>query len=519
MFKFLKDKLKGALDLFAKKDQTPVVSESATTDSSAVDSDKSAPTNSSQLLNTNSQTLQTPVEKKIPTTLATDTPVQKSVEKSVDTSSDNSSNKSSDILPEQKIEKIAEKSIKKNPPKHAEKVDKTEQVNTGEKIKKPAQPITQKIPEKLPRKQAETTLDTSREKTTYLNQTQQTQSHSFASASSQKTPIRTLEETPVQKPSALMPSDSTQKTVTEPVQKEGFFSKLAQSVTKTTLTHDEFEELFFSMEVSLLESNVAVEVIDKIKDDLSVALVQKPIPRGKVSATVHQTLENTLSEVLHNSSISVSKDLFQLSSGQLVKPFVIAVVGVNGAGKTTTIAKIAKKIQSFGLSVVCGACDTFRAGAIEQLQAHAKNVGVSVISQQYGADPTAVAFDTIQHAKSHQIDVVLLDTAGRLHSNDNLMAQLTKLKRVLSVHMTIFVGEALTGNDCVLQAQEYTQKVGIDAIVLTKADVDQKGGTALSISYVTKKPVLFLGTGQGYDDLTLFNPRQVTQQLLSSADE
>jgi fused signal recognition particle receptor len=189
------------------------------------------------------------------------------------------------------------------------------------------------------------------------------------------------------------------------------------------------------------------------------------------------------------------------------------MIGVNGAGKTTTLAKIVHLLKKEGLTVVVAASDTFRAAAIDQLKEHTDRLDVKLISQGYGADPAAVAFDAIKHAESKGIDVVLIDTAGRLHSNTNLMAELEKVVRVAKPDMKIFIGEAITGNDCVEQAKVFNDLVGIDAIILSKADIDEKGGAAISVSYVTGKPILFLGMGQTYDDLVPFDKEKIIASL------
>ena len=181
-------------------------------------------------------------------------------------------------------------------------------------------------------------------------------------------------------------------------------------------------------------------------------------------------------------------------------------VGINGSGKTTTIAKLAKKMQNNNLKCVIAAADTFRAAAIQQLQEHADKLGIKLIKHDYGADPAAVAFDAVKYAEAHSIDIVLIDTAGRLHSNKNLMDELKKVVKVAKPDLKIFVGESIAGNDCIEQVQKYSEMVGIDAIILTKADVDEKGGTAISVSYVTNKPIIYLGVGQDYKDLKEFEP-------------
>jgi len=187
--------------------------------------------------------------------------------------------------------------------------------------------------------------------------------------------------------------------------------------------------------------------------------------------------------------------------------------GINGTGKTTTIAKVANLLLKNKISCVLAAGDTFRAASIEQIQHHADNLNLKVIKHDYGADPAAVAFDAIKHAKAHNIDAVLIDTAGRMHTSGNLLSEMEKICRVTDPDLKIFVAESIAGNDAIQQAKNFDETIGIDGAILTKADVDDKGGTAISISYVTKKPILFLGTGQEYDNIEVFNKEKFIEHL------
>lgn len=196
------------------------------------------------------------------------------------------------------------------------------------------------------------------------------------------------------------------------------------------------------------------------------------------------------------------------------KPLIIVFVGINGVGKTTTIAKIAKLFLEKDYSVVLACSDTYRAGSMEQLEEHAKRLGINMIKHQYGADAAAVAFDAINHAIAHGLSVVLIDTAGRIQTNKNLMEEANKIVRVAKPDLTIFVGDALTGNDALSQAEEFGNYVNIDASILTKADADAKGGAAISISYVTRKPIIFLGVGQEYGDLMRFDIDSLIERIL-----
>jgi fused signal recognition particle receptor len=293
----------------------------------------------------------------------------------------------------------------------------------------------------------------------------------------------------------------------KPPEKPGIFQRIKERVQTITISEHRFNELFWDLEVVLLENNVAVEVIDKIKFDLKERLVDKPIPRGSVNETIQKALTKSIKDLLKTESIDV------IEAAKAKKPYVICFVGVNGSGKTTTIAKVAYLFKSHNMSCVLAAADTFRAAAIDQLELHAQRLGFKLIKHDYGSDAAAVAFDAIKHAESKNRDVVLIDTAGRMHSNVNLMDEMKKVVRVAKPDLVVFVGEAITGNDCVEQAKMFGEAVKIDAIILAKADVDEKGGAAISISRVTNKPIIFLGTGQNYEDLKPFDPNFVVESL------
>jgi fused signal recognition particle receptor len=301
------------------------------------------------------------------------------------------------------------------------------------------------------------------------------------------------------KPEVKVAKPVEEKPAAEPEGKKGFFGRIKEAITTKKISAEQFDEMFWDLELALLENNAAVEVIDKIKTDLKGDLVDKPIPRTKVQETIVTSLRKSIA------------DLFPVQPPDLLgivkqkKPYVVCFVGINGSGKTTSIAKVAHMLKAHGLSVVLAAADTFRAAAIDQLQIHADKLGVKLIRHDYGSDPAAVAFDAIKHAEASGKDVVLIDTAGRLHSNTDLMDELRKIIRVAKPDLKLFVGESITGNDCVEQAQQFNDAVGIDGIILAKADVDEKGGAAISVSYVTKKPILYLGVGQEYKDLQQFD--------------
>ncbi|HII63927.1 TPA: signal recognition particle-docking protein FtsY [Candidatus Woesearchaeota archaeon] len=276
----------------------------------------------------------------------------------------------------------------------------------------------------------------------------------------------------------------------------------------TKISGQQFEDMFSEMEMALLENNVAVEVIDKIKHDLKEALVDHPIRRGRVEETVIVSLKDSIRGLFESAFDIVSR-----IREKREKPYVIAFVGINGSGKTTSIAKLASYLGEKGFSVVLAAADTFRAASIEQISQHGDKLGIRVVKHDYGADPAAVAFDAIKHGKAKGIDVVLIDTAGRMHSNADLVNEMKKIMRVAKPDLKIFVGESITGNDCVEQAKTFNDAVSIDGIILSKADVDEKGGAAVSVSYITKKPILYIGTGQDYKDLRPFDVDAVMENL------
>lgn len=287
------------------------------------------------------------------------------------------------------------------------------------------------------------------------------------------------------------------------VEKVSIIRRVKKRVVEKKLSASDLESIFKPLELSLLESGVAFEVIARVRKELESQMVNKPIKRGKTESIVNKALENAFVSVLMRPEVPSFKK----------KPTVIMFVGVNGAGKTTSLAKFCNWLKKRKKSCVLAASDTFRAASIEQLEKHAAKLGVRVIKHDYGSDAAAVAYDAVEHARSKGIDVVLIDTAGRSHANVNLMDELRKIKRVAKPDYIFFIGDALVGNDAVEQAESFNEAVGIDFSMLAKADVDQKGGAILSVAYVTKKPILFLGTGQGYDDLEVFDKDKILKRI------
>ena len=288
---------------------------------------------------------------------------------------------------------------------------------------------------------------------------------------------------------------------------KGIIGKISDSISKISLSEPKFDELFWELELSLLENNVAVEVIDKIKNDLRADLVAKKLYRNQLDKSVIAALKKSIEGLFDVKQFDLIKE------ARKKKPFIIVLIGINGSGKTTTIAKLVNLFKENKMEPVVAACDTFRAAAIQQLEEHTDRLGVKLIKHDYGSDPAAVAFDAVEHARSKGKDIVLIDTAGRLHSNANLMAELEKVIRVSKPDLKIFVGESIAGNDVVEQVKLFNDKVGIDGIILAKADIDEKGGAAISVSYITKKPILYLGVGQDYNDLEAFDKEKVIEQI------
>jgi fused signal recognition particle receptor len=289
---------------------------------------------------------------------------------------------------------------------------------------------------------------------------------------------------------------------------------LVNKVTTTELKAENLGPILQDFKINLAENDVAFPVTDRICDELEKRLtgvqVRRLEDRKKI---VEENLRQVLLEVmLTDNKIDLQKMIEE--KRKKGEPFVLLFVGINGTGKTTTIAKVAQFLRDKGCSVVLACSDTYRAGSIEQLEEHAKRLGMRIITHKYGADPAAVAYDAISHAKAHGINVVLIDTAGRMQTNQNLMNELAKVKRVITPDLTVLTVDSLTGNDAVMQAEEFHKSVGIDATILTKVDADVKGGSALSVTYVTQKPILFIGTGQTYKDLEVFNPENFVQMVL-----
>ncbi|MGA2130467.1 MAG: signal recognition particle-docking protein FtsY [Candidatus Pacearchaeota archaeon] len=306
-------------------------------------------------------------------------------------------------------------------------------------------------------------------------------------------------------------SEKQQKKIEVTEKKEGFFERIKSKISKTEISEQDFNKYSEDLQNLLLENNVAYTAVEKIIWELKRHVLGKELIKKEIESEIKNTLRDTIEEMMMNPFDIVVKVAEKQANSK--DPFVILFVGINGTGKTTTIAKIAEYLKGKKLQSVIAAADTFRAASIEQLKKHGEKLNIKIISQQYGSDPAAVGFDAISYAKKNHIPVVLIDTAGRMHTAKNLMKEIEKISNVCKPDLKLFIGESITGNDSVEQAKSFNEAVGIDGIILTKVDVDEKGGTAVSVSYVTRRPILFLGTGQNYQDLEPFDKRKFTEKL------
>ncbi|MFW9832639.1 MAG: signal recognition particle-docking protein FtsY [Candidatus Thorarchaeota archaeon] len=293
---------------------------------------------------------------------------------------------------------------------------------------------------------------------------------------------------------------------------------LDTAITKATtreLNEKNLKDAVWELQMVLIQNDVAVEVAEHICERT----------KEKVLGTRTGRLENITSvfkAAIHESILEVLTpehplDLMEFARNQKEKGMstTILFVGVNGTGKTTTLAKLASIFKANGFTVVIAAGDTFRAGSIEQLEKHAERLGIRVIKQDYGSDAAAIAYDAVAHAKARHIDIVLIDSAGRMQSNKNLLEEMKKIVRVANPDLKIFVGDALAGNDALSQAKEFHNAIGIDGAILTKVDADPSGGAALSIAFVTGRPVVYVGVGQNYQDLKRFDPDWFAERLIA----
>ncbi len=298
---------------------------------------------------------------------------------------------------------------------------------------------------------------------------------------------------------------------------DGFRKKTSDELSGPAISEDDgkrireskLDDILWDLEVGLMEADVAVEVIEELKENLKADLLGKRVARGvDFEQAINDSLRTSITKILDSATLDF--DEFIQSSE---KPVIIMFVGVNGTGKTTSIARIAHRLKKQGKSCVLAAGDTFRAGAIEQLTIHSEKLGMKIIKHQAGGDPAAVAYDAVEHARARFKDVVLIDTAGRMQTNINLMDEMKKIRKVVEPDMTIFVGDSLAGNDAVEQARKFDEAIGLDTAILTKIDADAKGGATLSIAHAVGKPIIFVGTGQEYDDLEKFDAQWMIKKI------
>ena len=296
------------------------------------------------------------------------------------------------------------------------------------------------------------------------------------------------------------------------------FSSAAKSFSQKELKEKDIDEVLSQLEIALMESDVATEVIDSLKSDLKQKLIGATVEKEHIANIVKQSLRQNISNLFDAAGkIDIISNITKKKETD--GPYIITFLGINGTGKTTTLAKVAYLLQQNKFSVVIAAADTYRAGAIEQLTEHARRLNLKIIAQNYGSDPAAVARDAVLYAKSHKIDCILVDTAGRMQTSKNLMDQIAKINKVVNPDLKLFVGDSLAGNDTVNQAREFYQYTKFDGAILAKSDADARGGAAISIVKVTSTPILYLGVGQEYKDLTIFDKESFLETLFGEVRE
>jgi fused signal recognition particle receptor len=292
------------------------------------------------------------------------------------------------------------------------------------------------------------------------------------------------------------------------------FSKAAKGIAQKELTEKVLDDVLLDFQISLLESDVAQEVVDDLFAKLKKELLGLKLEKEQEATEIVQSkLRTAVAEIFERPG---SFDLIEkIKAEKRAKsgPFVIVFLGINGTGKTTTVAKIANLLRKAGFSVVVAAGDTHRAGAIEQLEQHTNRLSLKIVKQRYGADPSSVGRDAYDHAKKNHIDIVLMDTAGRMQTSKNLMDEMGKIVRVVKPDVKLFIGDALAGNDTINQAREFFHYTNFDGAILTKVDADAKGGSAISIAHITSRPIVYIGMGQGYDDITPFDSNKFINSL------
>ena len=298
------------------------------------------------------------------------------------------------------------------------------------------------------------------------------------------------------------------------------FSRAAKGISQKELTEKVLDDVLLDLQIALLESDVAQEVVDDLSVELKKELLGLKLEREQEANQIVQS--KLRAAVAHIFARTNRFDLIEkINAKKEAKagPFVIVFLGINGTGKTTTVAKIANLLRKAGFSVVVAAGDTHRAGAIEQLEQHTNRLSLKIVKQRYGADPSSVGRDAYDHAKKNHIDIVLMDTAGRMQTSKNLMDEMGKIVRVVKPDVRLFIGDALAGNDTINQAREFFDYTNFDGAILTKVDADAKGGSAISIAHITSRPIIYIGVGQGYDDIIPFDSNKFIESLFESAGQ
>ena len=288
-------------------------------------------------------------------------------------------------------------------------------------------------------------------------------------------------------------------------------SNLSKIAVEKQISEKELDIVIENLKIDLLESEIPFDLVEKISENIKKHMIDRKFSR---SDEFKEIIKNEFTKSIVEIFDKVEDvDLINLIKTNKNNPFKILIVGINGSGKTTTVAKIGYLLKKNNISSVIVAGDTFRSGAIEQIKEHANRLNLKLISQKYGSDPAAVARDGVEYSKTHNIDAVIIDTSGRVQTNNNLMQEVLKINNVVNPDFTIFIGDSLAGNDLVSQAQEFFRFTEFNGSILTKVDADVKGGAILSILSESSKPIIYIGTGQEYKDLEKFNKERFLSGL------
>src|SRR5918997_1653814 len=298
------------------------------------------------------------------------------------------------------------------------------------------------------------------------------------------------------------------------------FSRAAKGIAQKEITEKVLDDVLLDLQIALLESDVAQEVVDDLSANLKKELLGLKLEKEQEATEIVQSkLRTAVAEIFAQTKKFDLIENIKMKKESKGGPFVIVFLGINGTGKTTTVAKIANLLRKAGFSVVVAAGDTHRAGAIEQLEQHTNRLSLKIVKQRYGADPSSVGRDACDHAKKNHIDIVLMDTAGRMQTSKNLMDEMGKIVRVVKPDVKLFIGDSLAGNDTINQAREFFHYTNFDGAILTKVDADAKGGSAISIAHITSRPIVYIGMGQGYDDIVPFDSNKFIESLFESGGQ